>query len=52
MDDLSSTAYSEGWEAYWNNLDLEHNPYPESSWEYTEWNNGWNEADEEVMNKP
>jgi len=40
----SSLAYNEGWDAYYDGVDIDDNPYDITSDEYIEWKKGWNLA--------
>lgn len=43
----NNLAFTEGESAYWQNISWTSNPYPIGSFEYNEWEEGWNMAYEE-----
>ncbi len=40
----SHDAFEEGYDAYWEGVDVEGNPYAEDTDECLSWNQGWTEA--------
>lgn len=49
MEDVTQ-AFRMGRDAYWNNLDLDDNPFQEDdeAWENGDWEKGWLDAQDEV----
>lgn len=42
---MSEDIWEDGYESYFDGLDLEDNPHPKESDEHREWEDGWNEAE-------
>jgi ribosome modulation factor len=45
---METKQHTLGYNAYFDGLSLEDNPYTEDSYEYDEWENGWEKADSDA----
>ena len=41
---MSTAAYNEGYDAYWNGVDVSDNPYDDDTEERKAWEKGWRAA--------
>ncbi len=44
-----SDAFNQGYEGFWNNEEISHNPYEFDDRRYEAWVKGWNLAEEEFF---